>query len=204
MKRVPLLSLLLGPLSLLACGTVQQDDGPPPVAPITRSNAMAYEASGEPAPFVQDGEHAVAARQALGVAGLDFGKGVLLACPGVKPPSFDYEEARMQASLEQSLEQLGRCAAVGRLAQSRLRLLVWDAPAGEALHALLVADGVQASRLQSIPQSPQGSPAGDRAPGSDAGPSTEPDAGQSASAEQDGPVQAEWLRSPKVRIELDR
>ncbi|MGE0320660.1 MAG: hypothetical protein AB7K71_08730 [Polyangiaceae bacterium] len=197
MKRVALASLLLVPLAVWACGTVQQDDGPPPVAPVTRNDQVSYEPGVEQAPFSQDAERAIAARQALGLAGLDFGKGVLLACPGVKPPSFDYDEVRMQQSLEQSLEQLGRCAVVGRLGQSRLRLLVWDAAAGEALHALLIADGVQASRLEIVSQGVKSQDAGVDA-------TTLASDAESGSSDKVPTTSAEWLRSPKVRVELNR
>ncbi len=189
-----------------ACGTVQQDEPPPVVAPITRSDALPEEPGTQGAPFTPDAERALAARQALGAAGLDFGRRVLIACPGVKPPSFDYEAEKMQASLERSLEELGRCAVAGRLGQSSLRLLVWDPVAGEALRALLVADGVPMSRIQLEPQTSEA-----RARfgvGADAG-TVGAAAVDAASDAPAGDVGAdggggEWTRAPKVRVDLAR
>lgn len=188
------LALCCVSFALWACGTVQQDDRPPAVAPITRNDYVPEDPEGSGAPFTHDDERALAARQALGLAGLDLGKGVLLACPGVKPPSFDYEAARMVASLDTTLLELGRCASVGRLAQTRLRLLVWEGAAGDALRALLVAQGVPESRIEVVPQGATG----------DAGPTPVAPGEGSGGGEPDAVSGREWSRVPRVRVELLR
>lgn len=186
---------------LWACGTVQQDDRPPAVAPITRNAHVPEDPESAGAPFTHDPQRAVAARQAIGLAGLDLGKGVLLACPGVKPPSFDYEVANMEASLDETLLELGRCASVGRLAQSRLRLLVWEGAAGEALRALLIAQGVPEARIEVVPQGVSGHP--ESASPIAAAPASER-AKLSAGGEPQATSELEWSRVPRVRVELVR
>lgn len=162
-------------LLVTSCGTVQRDEPAPFVQPTAR---LAAEAADEPAPEAAgpgvSKDVLEAARTSLGVAGLSFGNAVLQACPGVVPPRFDYDTEKMWSALDSSLEGLGRCSAAGRLAQSQLLLLVWDSAAGEALRALLVQSGTPASRLVVELQS----------------------------ADREGG--GEWVRQPKVRVEVRR